>query len=283
MNTKFNLSKIGFFAFCMAFSISLSSCEKDSDKEPEIDPNKKGMVEIKFDNIAGQDDFALNTNYTNAVGEAFKVDLLQYYISNISLKAEDGREYIVPQEESYFLIKEHDAATQNIQLSNVPEGNYNEVTFTIGVDSLRNTMSPSQRTGVLDVGVEGAGKEMYWSWNSGYIFFKMEGTSTAIEPTDTNPNGKFRYHIGGFGGYDTPMFNNIRTVTLSLGRDAAKTREEAMPSVHIVVDILKALEGTTQISLREYPTIMGNPFSLKVSQNYMKAFEYHHVHNEGHK
>lgn len=282
MSTKFNFSKIAFFAFFLAFSFTLFSCEKEDETEPEIDPNKKGMVEIKFDNIMGQDDFELGTDYTNAANETFKVDLLQYYISNIILKSEDGSEYIIPQEESYFLIKESDATTQKIQLSNIPEGNYNEITFTVGVDSLRNTMSPAERTGVLDVGVEGAGKEMYWSWNSGYIFFKMEGNSTAIETTDTNPDGKFRYHIGGFGGYETPTFNNIRTVSISLGRDAAKAREEAMPSVHIVVDILKALEGTTTISLREYPTVMGNPFSLKVSENYMKAFEYHHVHNEGH-
>lgn len=282
MNTKFNFSKIAFLAFFIAFSTALSSCKKDSDTDPEIDPNKKGMVEIKFDNIAGQDDFALNTNYTNAAGETFKVDMLQYYISNIVLKSESGSEYVVPQEESYFLIKEHDAATQLIQLSDIPEGNYNEVTFTVGVDSLRNTMSPAERTGVLDIGVEGAGKEMYWSWNSGYIFFKMEGSSPQITPTTNNPNGKFYYHIGGFGGYDAPTFNNIRTITLSLGRDAAKAREEAMPSIHIVMDILKVLEGTTKISLKEYPVVMGNPFSLKVSENYMKAFEYHHVHNEGH-
>lgn len=280
MNTTFNFSKISLFAFLMAFSLTLFSCKKDSETEPEIDPNKKGMVEIKFDNIYGQDDFALNTEYTNAVGETFTVDMLQYYISNIILKTEDGREYVVPQAESYFLIKEHDAETQKIQIPNVPEGNYNEITFTIGVDSLRSTMEPEDRTGVLDIGVEGAGKEMYWRWNSGYIFFKMEGSSSVIEPTDNNPNGRFFYHIGGFGGRNSPTINNIRTVTLSLGRDAAKAREEAMPSVHIVADMAKVLGGKTDISFREYPVVMGNPFSLNISENYMSAFEYHHVHNE---
>ncbi len=282
MNTKFNFSKIMCFAFFMAFSMSLVSCKKDSETEPEIDPNKKGMVEIKFDNIVGQDDLTLGKEYKNAAGETFKVDLLQYYISNIVLKSESGSKYVVPQEQSYFLIKENDANSQKIQLSNVPEGNYNEVTFTVGVDSVRSTMSPAQRTGVLDVGVEGAGKEMYWSWNSGYIFFKMEGSSPQIIPTTNNPDGKFYYHIGGFGGYDAPTLNNIRTITLSLGKDAAKAREEAMPSIHFVVDILKTLEGITKVSLKEYPVVMVNPFSLKVSENYMKAFEYHHVHNEGH-
>jgi hypothetical protein len=35
---------------------------------------------------------------------------------------------------------------------------------------------------------------MFWTWNSGYIYFKMEGYSNA----STEPNGKFEYHIGGF-------------------------------------------------------------------------------------
>ncbi len=286
MNTKFNSSKIASFTLSnlilIIFSLSLFSCEKDADKEPEIDPNKKGMVEIKFDNIMGQDDFVLNTEYKNAVNETFTVDMFQYYISNIVLKAEDGSEYVVPQKESYFLIKEHDAASQKVQIANVPEGNYNEVSFTVGVDSLRSTMLPAERTGVLDIGVEGAGKEMYWVWNSGYIFFKMEGNSSAIEPTENNPNGRFFYHIGGFGGKESQTINNIRTVTLSLGRDAAKAREEAMPSIHIVADMAKVLGGKTNVSLRENPVVMFNPFSLKVSENYMNAFEYHHVHNEGH-
>ncbi|AFM04173.1 hypothetical protein Fleli_1774 [Bernardetia litoralis DSM 6794] len=282
MNTKFNFSKIVYLAFFMAFSLSLFSCEKDEETEPEIDSSKTGTVEIKFDNIAGLNDLTLGEEYTNAAGETFKVDMLQYYISNIVLKSEDGTEFVVPQDDSYFLVKEEDVETQHIQIPNVPEGNYNEVTFTVGVDSLRNTKPVSERTGVLDIGVEGAGKEMYWSWNSGYIFFKMEGTSTAIEATETNPNGNFYYHIGGFGGYDGPTLNNIRTVTVSLGSDAAQAREEITPSIHLVVDILKAFEGTTQVSLKEYPVVMVNPYSLNVSENYMKAFEYHHVHNDGH-
>jgi len=35
---------------------------------------------------------------------------------------------------------------------------------------------------------------MFWTWNSGYIFFKLEGNS----PVSTQPNGKIEYHIGGF-------------------------------------------------------------------------------------
>ena len=65
-------------------------------------------------------------------------------------------------------------------------------------------MDVSQRTGVLDP--SGAGADMYWTWNSGYIFFKMEGTS----PAATGMGNSFMYHIGGFGGYSAPTINNIK-------------------------------------------------------------------------
>jgi len=35
---------------------------------------------------------------------------------------------------------------------------------------------------------------MFWTWNSGYIMAKLEGTS----PVSSQPNNKFEYHIGGF-------------------------------------------------------------------------------------
>ena len=115
----------------------------------------------------------------------------------------------MPQASSYFLIDESNVAAHEAELS-IPEGEYKTLSFVLGVDSLRNTMDVSQRTGVLDV--SGAATDMYWSWNSGYIFFKMDGTSPAIPAM----GGVFQYHVGGFGGYSSPQPNNLRTITLDL-------------------------------------------------------------------
>jgi hypothetical protein len=273
MNFKYSFLAISFVIF------SILGCTK-TQVEPEIDPNKKGTMVLNFDNIAGTKDFKFGDTYTNATGEQFSLDMFQYYISNIKLKTEDGREYIVPQDESYFLVKEQDTKSQLVTLKNVPEGNYNSVTFTIGVDSLRNTMDLSKRTGVLDIGNADMGKGMYWSWNSGYIFVKAEGTS----PQATmGPDGqrKFRYHIGGFGGFSSKTINNIKTKKLDLGRDRAKVREAKNPEIHIVVDVLKMFSGTTNVSFATNTTVMFSPFSTNISANYVNMFEYHHVHNEG--
>lgn len=269
MNFKYS------FLAILSVIFSFWGCTK-AQVEPEIDPNRKGEITLNFDNIAGTKDLKFGENYTNVVGEQFNLDMFQYYISNIKLKTEDGRDYVVPQEESYFLIKEEDAKSQFITLKNIPEGNYNSVTFTIGVDSLRNTMDISKRTGSLDIGNADMAKGMYWSWNSGYIFVKAEG----ISPQATmGPDGqrKFRYHIG---GYSSKTINNIKNKTLDLGRDRAKVRQSKNPEVHIVVDALKMFSGTTNVSFATNSTVMFSPFSVNVAANYVNMFEYHHVHNE---
>lgn len=255
----------------------LHACSDSGSENPGPDTNKKGTMELKFDNIAGTTDFRLNQPYTNAAGETFQVDLLMYYISNISFKTADGREYVVPQDESYFLVNEQVASSQSIRIPNVPEGDYTEVSFVIGVDSLRSTMEPARRTGVLDVGA--MEEKMYWSWNSGYIFLKMEGTS-ASAPVGPDGLRRFRYHIGGFGGYSSRTINNIKKVTLSLGRDKAELRTNRVPSIHIVADIMKVFNGPpTQLSVARNTTVMFAPFSVEIANNYSKMFEYDHVHN----
>ncbi|TAH20428.1 MAG: hypothetical protein EAZ08_06210 [Cytophagales bacterium] len=271
MNFKYSFLAILFVSF------SFLGCTK-AQVEPEIDPNKLGSLVLNFDNIAGTKDLKFGENYTNAAGEQFNLDMFQYYISNIKLKNENGTTYTVPQDESYFLVKEEDAKSQILTLKNIPEGNYSEVTFTIGVDSLRNTADISKRTGALDIG--NAGKDMYWSWNSGYIFVKAEGVSPQVA---AGPDGqkRFRYHIGGFGGYSAKTLNNIKTKTLPLGLDRATVRKDVItPEIHIVTDVLKIFTGTTNVSLAANPTVMFAPYSTTISANYVNMFEYQHVHNE---
>ncbi|GAB4331540.1 MAG: hypothetical protein OHK0038_06490 [Flammeovirgaceae bacterium] len=259
-----------FLAF---FSFLVISCEDDKD---EVNPNEKGEIVIEFDNIVGYKDLILsNGSYTNSSNESFSITTLQYYISNIKLKNANGTEYVVPQDESYFLVREHVEESREIKLQ-VPEGDYTEITFMIGVDSLRNTMDVSARKGVLDIGDENTGKSMYWSWNSGYIFYKIEGTS----PQSPLDNNIFFYHVGGFGGYSSPTVNNIRTQKLSFGTDKAMVRHDKTPTVHLTMDVLKVFDGTTKISIAANPSSHFSSWSSNVANNYLNAFKYEHIHHD---
>ena len=44
---------------------------------------------------------------------------------------------------------------------------------------------------------------MFWTWNSGYIFFKLEGSS----PASTADRQRIEHHIGGYAGPNKAMRN----------------------------------------------------------------------------
>ncbi len=264
------MKRISFSIFSSV--ILLVSCSKD--ETPLYNSNVKAALTVEFDNIAGSSDLQLNTaTYTNAAGEAFKVTKLKYYVSNFVLTKTDGTVYTVPQDSCYFLIDESVVSTHEPLLM-VPEGEYKTLTFMIGVDSLRNTMDISKRTGVLDPTTTAA--DMYWTWNSGYIFFKMEGTSTVI----TGPGNVFQYHIGGFGGYTTPTTNNLKTVSLDLtARGVPQVKAGKETNIHLMVDILKALNGSTNMSFASLPMIHSAAPGQPVADNYATMIRHDHTEN----
>lgn len=265
------------FSLALAATVLLfvAGCKQDGPN-----PDKKGEIVLNFDNVVGSADLALNTgSYTNASGEDFTVTMLNYYISNIVLTNAEGGEYVVPQDKSYFLVKEEDAASQMITLTDVPEADYTGVKFIIGVDSARCAADLSARTGVLDPASGGVG--MYWSWNSGYIFLKIEGTSSAA-PADPSGNKAFRYHVGGFGGYSSATINNIKEVSLDFGGEEAMVREDHGTEVHIHADVLKVFTGHMDISIASNHTVHFSPFSTNIAENYKHMFSVDHVHNDDH-
>lgn len=237
--------------------------------------NAKELVNLtlQFDNVAGNKDLVLNSgDYTNSSGEVLNVSQLQYFVSNIRFTGPNGKGFTVKQEDSYFLIQEHEPATQTVKVK-VPPGEYNKVTFMLGVDSLRNTMAIDKRKGVLDPS-SSMDNGMYWSWNSGYIFFKMEGTSNAA-PEDPTGNRRFRFHIGGFGGYSAPTINNIKSVTLDLSKlGTVKAKKGRNATIYIKADILKTFNGVSNLSIAAHPSVMFSEYSVNVANNYSKMF-YH--------
>jgi len=263
-----------FYALII-ISLIASSCSKDNPT-----PAGTGTLTLHFDNVVGSSDLTLNSgSYANSTGETFNVTTLRYFISNIEIKTTDGKKYSVPQDSSYFLVDESIEASQDIFLKNIPAADYNEVTFTIGVDSLKSVADISKRKGVLDP----TASDMYWAWNPGYIFFKLEGESSAVPSMGGMGMGSmFYYHIGGYGGFDasSKTFNNIKKVTLSLGTDKAQVRSNIAPEVHIYVDVLKVFNGNPALSIAAHPMVMFNDYSTTIATNYTKGFEYGHVHND---
>lgn len=248
----------------------LNACTKTDDIN--VDDNKLGQVKIKFDHIVGAKKLQLNEgNYSNESGETFNISLLKYFVSNIKFTKTNGDIITIPKEDSYFLIDATDQASLQ-PILNIPEGDYKTLQFNVGVDSLANTIPIEQRKGVLDASENG----MYWEWNSGYIHLKIEGTS----PQSPNATKSFKYHIGFFGGYDTPTVNNNRTVKLDLSQaGTSKVQENLSSDIHIMVDLGKIFDGSNTISIKTNPVVMHSGPHSKIADNYATMFRHDHTHN----
>ncbi|WP_460672593.1 MbnP family protein [Larkinella ripae] len=254
----------------LLFLVVLWACQNDP-LEPEF-----GAIRLKFDNVVGAQDLKTDssTSYTNGSGETFSVSKLNYFVSNIRLKKADGSEYVVPQDSSYFLITETNPASQSISLRNVPVDSYTGITFVVGVDSLRNTMGVEKRTGALDPAGTAAG--MYWDWNSGYIFLKLEGTSPKA-PVDATGKRNFTYHVGLFGGYHSKTINNLKTIQLAFTPEPAHVSVNGTTSVTIKADVMKVFDGAKPLSIAKNSTIMVSPLSADVAANYATMFSVSNV------
>lgn len=168
--------------------LALAACKKD--KIEPVDSTSTGTdnVLLKIEHT-WQDslEFQLNTDLVNPLtGDSLNFSTFKYYISNIKLKKSDGTWWVQPN--SYFLLDLSTGSTPSVQLSGVPTGEYTDISYTLGVDSLRNV------SGAQD-GALSPSLGMFWSWNSGYIMLKAEGTSP-----DAGMGGSFAFHLGGFSG-----------------------------------------------------------------------------------
>lgn len=258
-------------AWVLAPALLVVSCSFPDEKD-DTDPIETGSIQLQFDNIVGDQDLQLDSaKYMNAVGEDFTVNKLNYYISNIKLVRMDGSVFTVPQDSSYFLIREANPESQKLTIRNVLTGDYTGIEFVVGVDSLRSVMEPSEpgRKGILDKDMGPTNEEaMYWDWNPGYIFLKLEGSSDSA----TTANGRYYYHIGGFGGRTERTLNNLKTIKLTFPGQKAIVTTSIVSKVLIQADIQKVFNGPAQLSIKQSSSLMFSDSSKYVADNYAGMF-----------
>lgn len=228
---------------------------------------KSESLHLNFNHLFNGENITFDSTYFNVHGEDVKFSTINYFISNISLVGLDGSSYIVPQDSSYFILRHTPEIDQRtIILKDIPAGEYTSIRFMIGVDSLRNTMSIEKRTGSLDIG-DGA-RGMYWVWNSGYIFFKLEGLSSVSTEKMKN---RFTYHIGGYGGYRTKTINSVRERELKFSPFLLDKGKVVNLEVNVNLD--KFFTGLYDLRIKEKPNVMWGQESEKIADNFKEAFE----------
>jgi hypothetical protein len=151
-------------------------------------------------------------------------------------------------------------------ISNLPTGNYNRIEFIIGVDSLRNTSGA--QTGDMD-----PAQLMYWDWNQGYIFLKLEGNYVSPD----SPQGDiFQFHIGGFQGNE----NCIQTCRLNLP-SVLSAKKKANPQLLITTNLDEFFVNPVKMGFDYYFTHISQGPSIfrDMSINYRDMFSVEKVSN----
>lgn len=227
------------------------SCKKDRSLESNQSP-----LTIHLNLTANGTKLILNRPYTNDLGEDFTVTTFKCYLSNFSIADEQGARSA--EAESYHLINAADSSslTFNIMLDRI---GFDRIEFMIGVDSLRNVSGA--QTGALD-----PTNGMFWTWNSGYIMAKLEGSS----PASPDPGQRFQYHIGGYAGAEATQ----RRLSLSFpGNKAYVLKENTPMTLTMDVDLDKWFSSAHDLPISITP-FMETPGagSVVYADNYATMF-----------
>lgn len=205
----------------LILSITITSCRKKDDTPDEL---KTGSAKVEFSHVMGMmspTPFELNKQYTHHMtGDEMTFTMFRYYVSNLQLIGTnaDGEAITYSEKDSYHIVNVAEPGSLILDLADVPVGTYTELKYTMGVDAERNT------TGAQD-GALAPSNGMFWSWNTGYIFLKAEGTS----PQATANMNNFTFHLGGFEGT-----NNIITAkTTNFGGATLNVTESATPTINL--------------------------------------------------
>lgn len=256
MKTILKLVFLGAFFF-------IFSCSKDKSEETGAQ-NGVAAVRLNFANMAGSDALLFGSVYQTSLGEDISLHTFKYYISNISFKeAGTTNEIIAP--ETYHLVDHSDPTTYSFIL-NLPAVQLSQIRFLLGVDSTKNVSGA--QSGDLD-----PAKEMFWTWNSGYIMAKLEGSSSFSSEVEN----AVTYHIGGFRTGE----NVTRQIVLDFpaGEHLALV-DHKTADVFIRADALKWFSGVNALRIEEHPTCT-TPGSLatSIAGNYANMFSISGVNN----
>ncbi|MBU3740777.1 MAG: hypothetical protein FGM24_00665 [Candidatus Kapabacteria bacterium] len=191
------------------------------------------------------------TVYRTTRGADVTVSMLKFYVSNLELR---GRSDTVRLAGEHFLMDLSDPDRMAVSMR-APSGTYNALRFTIGVDSSLNESGP--REGALD-----PRHGMYWTWATGYIFSKIEGTVT----TPQLSRRMFEIHIGGF---KAPCQNTV-TIDVPFTHPVKVADQQMDIVIDVAVDAFFDADGGFDIAAR--PSVTDARQAVDVAPRWRKMF-----------
>ena len=195
-----------------------------------IAQSKNKYVNVFFQTIVNGKQLVLtDSNYYNVFKEHYTIGKLKYYVSDIKLVNDKN----TISQKSIFLIN---ASKNNIVKVPYSNSNIKGISFLLGVDSLNNCSGA--QSGALD-----PLNDMFWTWNNGYVMFKLEGKSDSSKAD----NNRIEHHIGGYKGANKTM----RKIFLPIDENYFKKNN----SITIQLNLDKYWKSLNELLISETPVI----------------------------
>lgn len=240
-----------FFLFVLA--ALLASCGETTPVKPET------KLHLKFIPTFNGQALSIDSVYTNTFGQQLRIENVQFYLSNIY--AHNGADSTLLNQAFLFTLLE----PQTLSL-NVSPQNFSSLSFGVGVPgNLNKNVDPSQYANSNPLSVQGS-NGMFWYWNTGYIFVKVEGRYELTGTPNAPLMDSYAFHLG-----DDPLYHelhfNTGNVSLAEGDSRTLSIEVALDSVfnRPVDPIDLSVDNLTH-------TTSNFPLAERVTNNFVSAF-----------
>ncbi len=162
------------------------------------------VIHIKFQPELSNHPLVLREKvFVREIQDSITVNKLKLYLSDITFSY--GKDLDIATKKRFYLMDMEDPESMDLSFTLPSELDLISLNFSLGIDSA--TQMQGAKGGELDP-LNG----MYWSWQSGYINFKLEGTANKCPAR----NNLFQFHIGGF----MSPYNTIQKVEIPIGYSA---------------------------------------------------------------
>jgi hypothetical protein len=237
-----------------------------------------GKVEFVCVPVVGNKPFYFDSIYKTPAGETYTVNNLKFFLSDIAFSRSDIAERSAQSATAVHGVYLADF-TQTIQDTmpgklrykasfEMQTGAYSDIRFNIGIPRLLNHGDPTQAPSPLDIG----NADMFWEWNSGYIFFLLEGKSNYAEDSILHiaVGGDSRIMPVSFGD----LFNAVPLV---------RVEEDVSTRIYFKLDLnrmfINADGSFYSFKPEEAAIVHGGHYADKMRLNILQALEFVAVEN----
>lgn len=205
---------------------------------------------LRFEAYFGDEKLELGRYYKITEKDSVAVEVLRFYLADLSLLG--ANKTLLEDSVKAHLIDWEVPGSCLIDLKKpFAASELKGLGFSLGIDSLTNV------SGALGDDLDPT-TGMYWTWQSGYINFKLEGVSNLSAAR----KNQFHLHLG---GYAAPH-NALRRVTLQTPKTEASTKGQWVIRMDLKSFIIES-------DLRKNHSIMSpSATSSQLSENVSKKF-----------